>query len=108
MQRTDFIAPFLAGLGIGAAAAILFAPASGAKTRQRLGEMADRTSDAVKQHAENLTNAANDAVSRGRALFQQGEGVGRKAVNDFQDKARETAHQVGRTMEEQGQRLQSV
>ena len=97
MQRGNLIISFLLGLGVGAAAALLFAPASGLETRRRLGEMADRTSD-----------GANELLARGRTLFSQGSDAGRQAVDNLQEKARGAAHQAGRDMEERGRQLQSV
>jgi gas vesicle protein len=69
---------FLVGAVAGAAVALLYAPATGAETREFLGEKAregrdravkaaERGRQAVKEGRENLTNA----VERGREAFKQ-------------------------------------
>jgi len=69
---------FLVGAVAGAAVALLYAPATGAETREFLGEKAregrdraikaaERGRQAVKEGRENLANA----IDRGREAFQQ-------------------------------------
>ena len=46
---------FLAGLGIGAAVGILYAPKSGEETRQQLRDAAEQGRDVVKERAQQAT-----------------------------------------------------
>jgi gas vesicle protein len=69
---------FVLGAAVGAALALLWAPAPGAETRRYLGERArdgrDRANDAVRQGREFLDRqreAVSAAVDRGRDAFQQ-------------------------------------
>jgi gas vesicle protein len=57
---------FLAGLGIGAAAGILYAPRSGAETREALRAQAEEGSEKARQHARRVRETAGDWIDRGR------------------------------------------
>jgi len=59
---------FLAGLGIGAILALLFAPGSGKETRDFLTGKAEEGRDYVKAKAEDLRRQAEGAVERGKDL----------------------------------------
>ena len=59
---------FLAGLGIGAILALLFAPKSGKETRDYLSQKAEDGRDFVKTKSEELRNKAEEAVEKGRDL----------------------------------------
>ena len=93
MQTTDYLVTFLAGLGVGAAAALLFAPASGVDTRRRISDMASRTGDTLKEQAESIGQTAAAA---------------RNTVDRMVDKSRDVAHTAGRVMEERGRQLQNA
>jgi gas vesicle protein len=62
---------FFLGLGVGVAAGILFAPKSGEETRELLRSRASDGTDYLKRRSEELKDAANDAVERGRAAVQR-------------------------------------
>ena len=72
---------FIAGAAVGAAVALLFAPATGEETRDYLGQRAresrDRAADAARQGRE-LLNRQRDNVTtafdRARQQFQEGPG----------------------------------
>lgn len=74
---------FLLGAVTGAAAALLFAPASGEETREYLNQKARegraRARDAV-EHGREVYHAQRDqltaAVERGREAYQQAKGRG--------------------------------
>ncbi len=59
---------FLAGLGIGAILALLFAPRSGKETRDYLVQKAEEGRDFVKSKSEELRDKAEEAVEKGRDL----------------------------------------
>ena len=69
---------FLIGAVTGAAIALLYAPATGAETREFLGEKAREGRDRAVQAAEKGRQAVKDgretlvnAIERGREAFQQ-------------------------------------
>ncbi|MGJ5813533.1 YtxH domain-containing protein [Paludibaculum fermentans] len=65
---------FFLGLGIGVAAGILFAPKSGAETRELLREKADEGKDYVKRRSEDLKDSANDLLDKSKqAIARQKE-----------------------------------
>jgi len=55
---------FFAGIGLGVAGTLLFAPASGKETRSRIRSGASKTGDYLKQQA-------NTAVEQGKQAFQE-------------------------------------
>jgi len=64
----SYLGFFLAGLGIGAILALLFAPGSGKETRDFLSEKAEEGRDYVKAKADDLRRQAEGAVERGKDL----------------------------------------
>jgi len=59
---------FLAGLGIGAVVALLFAPRSGKETRDLILQKAEEGRDFVKTKSEEIRKQAEDAVEKGKDL----------------------------------------
>ena len=57
---------FLAGLGIGVAGAILFAPKKGDEVRQQLQDAAGKGRDALKKRAQQATEQARTWADKGR------------------------------------------
>jgi gas vesicle protein len=62
---------FFLGLGLGVAAGVLFAPKSGAETRDFLMSKANEGADLARRRAEEARDAANDAINRGKANVQR-------------------------------------
>jgi gas vesicle protein len=59
---------FLAGLGMGAVLALLFAPRSGKETRDYIAGKAEEGRDYVKAKTEDLRRQAEGAVEKGKDL----------------------------------------
>jgi len=62
---------FLAGLGIGAVLALLFAPRSGQETRDLIVHKAEEGRDFVVSKTEEIRKQAEDAVEKGRDLVSK-------------------------------------
>lgn len=62
---------FLAGLGVGAAAGLLLAPARGDLTRERLTRGAHEGKAFVSQSSDELYKVAEVAVGKGREAVQE-------------------------------------
>ena len=62
---------FLAGLGLGAVAGVLYAPRSGNETREALRSRAEEGRDYVKTRARDVRSQAEQWVDRGRDVLSQ-------------------------------------
>jgi gas vesicle protein len=62
---------FLAGLGIGAAVGILYAPKPGDETRQRLRSVAEDLPDNVRERARQAREQAGSWAEKGRDYLSQ-------------------------------------
>lgn len=62
---------FLAGLGVGAVAGVLYAPRSGNETREALRSKAEEGRDYVRDQARVARSQANEWVDRGRDVLNQ-------------------------------------
>ena len=62
---------FLAGLGIGAVIALLFAPRSGKETREFIVHKAEEGRDYVVTKSEEIRKQAEDAVEKGKDLVSK-------------------------------------
>lgn len=71
---------FLAGLGIGAAVGILYAPKSGGELRAQLREVAEDGSSAVKERARQYREQAGTWADKGRDYLNQQRDQIRSAV----------------------------
>lgn len=82
-DNTTKVAWFFAGAAIGAAIALLYAPASGEETRKRIGETASRGKDLLGEHSRDIVEKGKDLYERGRKLAEDAGDVfesGRKLV----------------------------
>ena len=62
---------FLAGLGIGAVLALLFAPRSGQETREMIAHKAEEGRDFVVTKSEEIRKQAEDAVEKGKDMVSK-------------------------------------
>ena len=71
---------FLAGLGIGAALGVLYAPKSGKETRDDIARYAQDGTDQVKRRAKQYREQANQWVEKGKDVVTQQKDQIRSAV----------------------------
>lgn len=83
---------FLAGLGIGAAVGVLYAPKSGRETRESILNAAEESRAAIQERARKYKETAQDWADRGKEILsQQKENIrsafeaGRQAYRDATD-----------------------
>ncbi len=71
MAEDNRLSYFFLGLGLGVAVGVLFAPQSGAETRQMLREKADEGADYVRRKSSELRESATEAYERGKQTLQR-------------------------------------
>lgn len=62
---------FLAGMGIGAAAGVLFAPKAGSETRDALLNVAEESREQVRERARKVQEQAQQWADRGKDVISQ-------------------------------------
>lgn len=83
---------FIAGAATGAAIALLFAPATGKETRQKLSEaaeqgraaLAESTDKLMDRGREILSESSQNILDRGRELYERGRKVADEAADMFE------------------------
>ncbi len=80
---------FLAGLGLGALAGVLYAPRSGSETREQIRAKAEEGREYMRQRAQEMKDQASqwadkgrDAVSSQKEQFRAAYEAGRQAYHD--------------------------
>ena len=66
MEDENKLSYFFLGLGLGVAVGVLFAPKSGAETRDMIRSKANEGADYAKRRAEEFREQASDAIQRGK------------------------------------------
>ncbi len=89
------LAFFLAGMGVGAVLALLYAPKSGKETREYLSQKAEQGRDYIASKSRELREQAGDLVDKGKDLVAEGRErvsaayeAGRQAWKDEKGKVR--------------------
>jgi gas vesicle protein len=89
---------FLAGLGIGAVVALLFAPRSGKETRDMILQKAEDGADFVKTKGDEIRKQAEDAVEKGKDVVNKQKDLlsaaleaGKQAYQDEKSKTKQGA-----------------
>jgi gas vesicle protein len=97
------LSSFLLGLGVGIGLGMLFAPKSGADTRQLIKDKAGEGTDYLKQRSTDLRDSAGDLLNKGKEAIgrqkdtladamEAGRQAYRDAVNQPPPPAEGTAH----------------
>ena len=87
---------FLAGLGIGAAVGILYAPRTGEETRQQLRDAAEQGRDAVKERARQAKEQAGTWSDKGRDYLNHQKEQIRSAYEAGRQAYREATNEEGK------------
>lgn len=89
------VVPFIWGALIGAAAALLMAPKSGAETQEELKERARRLRERAEEKAHELQEGLQEAFTEGRRQVEDKLDDARKTVSEGRTKAQK-AFDAGR------------
>jgi gas vesicle protein len=76
---------FILGGALGASLALLFAPESGRRTRERLRDLAADVRDKSVDLSEELRDKAEDVVERGREVIEEKKSILTAAVQAGKD-----------------------
>jgi gas vesicle protein len=71
MEDDSKFSYFFLGLGLGVAVGLLFAPKTGADTRDLIRSKADEGKDFLKQRATELRDNASDVIDKGRTVVSR-------------------------------------
>jgi len=71
---------FILGGALGASLALLFAPESGRRTRERLRDLASEVRDRTLDLSEDLRDRAGEAIERGREAYDEKRSIVSAAV----------------------------
>ena len=87
MNAKGYWISFVVGVSAGAAVALLYAPATGVRTRRRIGRSFDQgvdsltdASEYLKEQAENLSKQAQETIKRTRGKVEDVVGKASDAV----------------------------
>jgi gas vesicle protein len=84
------ISYFLAGIGIGAVVALLFAPQSGEETRKQIADKAQDGKDFVAHKGREIRKQAEDIVDQGKDLVNKQKARLADVLESGKQAARET------------------
>jgi gas vesicle protein len=71
MEDDNKFSYFFLGLGLGVAVGLLFAPNSGAETRDLIRSKADESKDYLKKRGNELRDTATDAIEKGKTAVSR-------------------------------------
>lgn len=71
MEDDNKLSYFFLGLGLGVAVGVLFAPKSGAETRDLIRNKASESADYAKKRASEFRDQASEAIERGKQTISR-------------------------------------
>ncbi len=94
MGNSGSMGSFLLGLGVGTAVAMIFAPKSGAETREFLQTKSRETAEDLKRQGQQLRDRAADTIEHGKQVFRDPVTRLTEAVNAGKEAYRETVEEA--------------
>lgn len=102
MEDDNKLSYFFLGLGLGVAAGLLFAPKTGAESRDFLLSKADEGKDYLKRRSEDLRGSANDLLDKGRVVVSKQKDQLNAAVEAGKQAYREAVSGAERVVSNEG------
>jgi len=99
-RHSGGVGAFLLGVAVGAAAALLLAPQSGAETRRGIRRGARRATRAAQDVAGDITTSVNETFEQARGRVEQGLDTARQAI-DLKKRQVSRAMEAGRAAAQQ-------
>ena len=91
VERGGSVVPFLWGLAVGAAVALLFAPMSGEELRSEIGRRGRRLKDAAVEKAEELEEMMAESFQKAKGAVNEKVEDARRGVREGRQFARDVA-----------------
>ena len=91
------ISYFFLGLGLGVAVGLLFAPKSGAETRDLIMSKADDSKEFLRRRGEQLRDSASDVIEKGKNVVQKQRDQLSSAIEAGKQAYRDALSQTGGT-----------
>lgn len=95
MDEQNRLSYFFLGLGLGVAVGMLFAPKTGAETRDMLASKADEGKEYLRRQTEGLRDSATDLLDKGRDLVSKQKEQLDAAVQAGKQAYRDTVSSAG-------------
>jgi len=112
MQNDERLICLLSGIAAGTVAGLLLAPLAGKETRKRLNRYMDRRMERCEELLDSsLTKGARfagDLKERVQDTIGDAADTARKVTETVIDRAKDVAHEAGKTIVKGGKRLQQV
>ncbi|MGA2599201.1 MAG: YtxH domain-containing protein [Bryobacteraceae bacterium] len=102
MEDQNKIPYFFLGLGLGVAVGLLFAPKSGAETRDLLLTKADEGKDYLRRTGEQLRDSASDALDKGKTVVAKQRDQFSSAIEAGKQAYRDALSQSGAASTSEG------
>lgn len=93
-QGAGFVTGLFIGAVLGAAAAFLYAPASGDQTRQHIKDLAEQQKESLKNQWDKTKGKAGEIVDRAQGKVDEAAYRASDSVDEYADKAVEKVIQV--------------
>lgn len=91
-DRSSGFSWFLAGLGLGAAIGVLYAPKSGRETREDLLNSARDSSDYLRERGRKAASQVGEYVDRGKNRVSEYVDRGKSQWSNYVDQSRQFVH----------------